>query len=214
MTTIAAMHIPGFGTVIGGDSRMTGAGVKLDNCPKWTFGDRYGIGFCGAYRGLNLVQQNIKELTSDLSGPAEFVERIRQVFADNGFNPGSDDGDGGGESYPIGVLLVTATNVWEIDSDFAIIPIPDGRMWGKGSGGLFASAAGYVLREMDDHVERMRLSILTALEFDVLSGGDVFLAVIKPPVIEEHPPAAPKRVRVRNRSRRVTQENDSRITMH
>lgn len=176
MTTVVALHKPGFGTVIGSD-RLTATPYIKSFLPdgKWFVRGRWAAGFSGYLRQLNVVENHVDELFKNLETPFEFTIRISELYENYKVRP---DDDHGPADYGSCSLLVTASQVWEIDSGMAIITVPSDQLASIGSGGSYATGAGYTAAKQNP-VARVRAALEAACYFDPGSGGEPWIATLK-----------------------------------
>jgi ATP-dependent protease HslVU (ClpYQ) peptidase subunit len=178
MTTIAALHVPGIGTIIGSDRQITSPARKLELAlPKWIISDdgMWAMGASGSFRTLNLMFEHSEAIFHSVDTPLELATRIRSMLKEDGYSfadePGYPDYDGG-------FLIASPHGAWDVDSSFSVAPIAPGEVAATGSGGFYAIGAGLALESVADPSERVRRCLEIARHFDPSTGGDLWVTTL------------------------------------
>lgn len=181
MTTLVALHTPGFGTVIGSDRRVTSSHTKMELLhPKWAFCGDWAIGTSGSLRVLNVLQDVGEKLLSDCKNPMEVTWRLTTAFPTMGINPGND-GESGGANYWGGnqFLLANPHGVWEIDPILSVVAVRANMLFSVGSGASYAlGCAGG--SSLTDPIERCHQALTVAGMWDPHTGGENWVHHIQP----------------------------------
>lgn len=180
MTTIVAVHKPGFGTVIGSDRQSTSYSFKTNLIDgKWVFQNGWAVGCSGSLRTLVVVRERAADLFRDLTTPFEFCNRMVQLMQSAGFCHNSDEDERGGpKSWGQELLLASADGVWEIDPTMTPNQVPEGELMAGGSGFAYAMGVGYATQGMAP-LKRVRLALEAGMTYDPNSGGEPWIATLR-----------------------------------
>ena len=178
MTTLAALHKPGYGTVIGSDSQVTMGNRKTTlNGGKWITAHGWAIGVSGYLRTHNIIDSVKEEMLEDLEGPFDFSSRLLNLLKSAGYCP---DNESGPPDYGAAVLLASSEGLWNIDDLGSVVAAGPGELVAGGSGSGYAFGAGYALRNLtSDPKKRVQAAIEAGAFFDPYSGGDVWMMQLK-----------------------------------
>jgi ATP-dependent protease HslVU (ClpYQ) peptidase subunit len=186
MTTIAALHTPGYGTLIASDTQLTDStGFKMHmmrmEMGKWIGANGWYFGISGEFALFNALTPMIHDMTEGVRDERDFLSRMFEVLKDKSFD--FRQSDISSPSFGGGYLLVNNSRVWQVDGTMASLEIESDYLIAQGSGSELAIGAGYALRSMADPVLRIRAAMETALRFDVYTGGRIIINLL--PEIEE-----------------------------
>ena len=180
MTTIAALHIPGRGTVIGADTQYTMGNRAAFLSPKAgkiiTYGN-WAIASSGYIRSTNLLRLHAKALFDDLGDLNELPDKITGLLEAHRY--ASDCEECSLPNYDISFVVANETGAWFIDPTMGLIDIEDNTLCSSGSGSDYALAADYLLRGKSSPIERVLKSLETSCALDSGSGGRIDLFEIK-----------------------------------
>ena len=178
MTTLVALHQPGFGTVIGSDRMASNMAMKhFMPGGKWVVSNGWAIGAAGNYLTNVLISQHIRNLTVELDGVADLAGRLAQMMKEAGYNTMNEDN--GPALFGQNFLAATVDGVWDIDGSMAYMQGEPGQLVAAGSGEHFALGAGFA-NARKKPIERIEEALRAALQFDTFSGGEPWIAVMRP----------------------------------
>lgn len=182
MTTLAAVHKPGYGTVFGSDTLVSSNVKCYIPTGKWFSSNGYAVGISGALKTTNIVQHHVEHLLDDLDSSSEtefvfqFAGKLTQLLASMDYKSESDDI--GAKSICHGVMLVSAKKVWSLDPTLSFIEIAPNVVYGDGSGGGLAMGAGFATASMSP-VKRIETAIRAGIAMDTYSGGDIVIGILR-----------------------------------
>jgi hypothetical protein len=181
MTTLAGLHIPGQGTWIGADRRITSDNVKLGPVCKWVTRGEWAIGCAGDYKTLNVLQAEAALVLEATKDPQHIVHRLEKAMVKHNFSAATD-GPFGPPAWGQSFLLASPDGLWDLDEQLSVFRVPDETLWATGSGRDFALGAGHAARQDSGSspADCVRLAIEAALTFDVMSGHGGWFAHLPP----------------------------------
>lgn len=177
MTTIAALHKPGWGTAIGSDRMVSNGAYKtylVDG--KWVRHGDWAVGVAGSLRTLVLVQEHADELFDELASPFEFGQRVIAMFEAFGY---TGDQEMGPKAYGSAMLLACPAGLWDFDGTVTPIPAPANTLIAAGSGDAYAIGAGFGMGEGGDPLRRVARGVAAGIAFDPSSGGEVWIGALR-----------------------------------
>jgi hypothetical protein len=171
MTTLAGLHIPGLGTWIGADCRVTADNLKLGPIIKWVKRNDWAIGCAGDLKTLNILQSESALLLEPTKDPHQIVHRLEKVMVKHNYSAATD-GPFGPPAWGQQFLVASPLGLWDVDNQLSVFRVPDDTLWAVGSGRDFALGAGFAERRAVSNSpgECVRLAIEAAITYDVLSG--------------------------------------------
>ena len=181
MTTIAAIHIPGKGTVIGADSRIT-TGNNMAHVPV-AFGKvialgRWAVAVSGELRTMNLLDLSREAVLGGLEDVRELPARLVGMMKNNDYEA---DIRGGGSNphYHNQFVVANDAGAWRINGCMSLESAEEGLVIAGGSGFEYAVGADFAIRSNQNPRHRVRSAIEAGCRFDTYSGGRIDLFEIK-----------------------------------
>lgn len=177
MTVICAIHDRGE-TWIGSDTQALIAAYRPEiSGPKWVSLNGVAVAAAGDLRTLNIIQEHPDRLLGDLLGPFAFVERLRALLAEFGYDAKPYGDTERAPNFGTSLLFADETQVCDICPEFSVAEAMPGSMAARGSGqdyalGVFFAlyAAGILTGEGPAHV--LRQAIAAAIKYDTGCGGE------------------------------------------
>jgi hypothetical protein len=161
--TILAAYTDGVTTWIGSDlaGTMENGYIKLLK-RKWLGAEGWWYGHGGDLRVANLIERNATPLLRDVKDPAEFIDRLKRLYDDNGIKCHFDDNRGAG-CYGNEGILVRAGAVWGIGQSLALLPADPDAVMCRGVAEHVAEAAAWGYQRAQPGADPHKL-IAVALE--------------------------------------------------
>lgn len=174
MTVIAAIHDPGAGvTHIGSDTISVTHGTILKNGPKWVRWGNWAAGMAGDKVAFNIVQAHADSIFKDPPGAWTIAMRIRDLFSEYGFN---GDGEAGPQGYEQNIIIACPQGVWHVGSNFGLVDIQAGELWGDGAGRQYALGAAHATAaDGKGSREQLEAAIAAACRYDNECGGEPWI---------------------------------------
>ena len=168
--TILAAYLDDKGCYFGSDTQMSDLEEgPLDCGPKWIVWEKSAFGLAGYFPGMNLLQNYIAEPLDRL----DLVGQIREILNEHGYEP---EHKSGYESWGCYGYYVTATEAWDVDELYSLLPLEKDKLHLMGSGSDAAKGADWMAEDDDtlSPTERIINSVDAAIAVDFHSGGRVY----------------------------------------
>lgn len=188
MTTIVALKDKD-GVYIGSDRQATAGFFAMQikgETGKWVISEdgRWAVGHCGRFRTQNIISEEREALFHKISDPGDFVNRLQDVLKRYEFDlrpsKGKDD-DGDSDRHnnmDSWLILCSSDSIYAIDHDFTVLEIED--FIARGSGFSFAMGALSATDGMKiKPEERVESALAISAKYDVYTGSETFIAVMK-----------------------------------
>lgn len=172
MTIVTALRAGGV-TWLGYNDGATIGDTVLAGClHPWLFFGDWALGISGQSSQQSLLNAEIGRLT-ELDGDEEKVALlVREILTDQG-NFAFDDDAGVREFNIWSILAHINGDIFDLDSRLSLTPIPEGKLWARGSGTDFALGADFVLADLQlSPEERIRKATEAAIAGDVYCAGN------------------------------------------
>lgn len=187
--TILCAYTDGTTTWLGSDTRQVariGDSVHgMDSgVSKWVIDDGWAVGICGDVYAADLVEAGFLELISgldfdatqdspaDKAAPWAFTQRLAALWEAGGIKRVYRDDAVG--SWQNSGILACAGAIWDIDGAMAVIPVPRGAVFCRGSAKAWAQAAAWGYQRADAEATPARLidvALDAAAQFDCQIAG-------------------------------------------
>jgi len=178
MTTIVAIHKPGFGTVIGSDQQISSQSQKgFLTGGKWVRHGDWAIGISGAFRTLNLARNHAEQLLNNLDSALEFTERLTEMLKSYGYTASMEES--GPPMLGSGMLLASPIGVWSLDASMSVLDIAPNMLAAVGSGADYAAGSAHSTSHITDPVKRVTMAVSASIAMDIASGGQVWLDTMR-----------------------------------
>lgn len=144
MSIVCAIREPGKGVWMGADSQTT-ANHMYDVAPldKWVVNGKWALGVAGDVRALNILHAHKKHVLKATQTPFKIANSIKSSMESLDV-PGKQSGDGGGNLFPLGMILTNGKKIWSVGGDLSMIELPT--FCADGSGEALARGAFYALQ--------------------------------------------------------------------
>ena len=165
MTTIAAVTASG-STWFGWNSHATIGDTPVAGNEPWISLGNWWVEVSGSSAQFDRIIRNTRELSIELNDAHDVVALLESVL-----DPVSDDD--GEETYGIwSILIKDSSQLWDLDSSFALSAIPEGRIWSRGSGMDYALGAGFAAMHCGKRPEEaLSIAIEAGISHDIWSPG-------------------------------------------
>lgn len=180
MTVIAAIHEQGE-TWIGSDTQALIAAYRPEiTGAKWVSVDDVAVAVAGDLRTLNIIQEHPDRLLGDLSGPFAFVERLRVLLAEFGYDAKPYQDTDRTPNFGGPLLFADKTRVCDICPEFSVVEAVPGSMVARGSGqdyalGVFFALSAARILAGDGPAHVLRQAIAAAIKYDTGCGGEPWI---------------------------------------